>query len=69
MSHSKVLVDKKEKRKRSLMKKVNLNKLTTVITIKSKNSPTNICKRSKLMYPYKYNKYQYKSIKKSGMQM
>jgi len=63
MSHSKVLVDKKEKRKRSLMKKVNLNKLTTAITIKSKNSPTN------QMYPYKYNKYQYKSIKKNRMQM
>ena len=37
------------------MKKVNLNKLTTVIMIRSKNSPTNIYKLSKLMCPYKYN--------------
>jgi len=47
---------KKEKRKRSLVKKINLNKLTTVIKKKSENSPANICKKSKLMYPYKYNK-------------
>ena len=52
MSHSQVLVDKKEKRKRSLMKKSNLNKLTTEIKINkiikiSENSPANISKTIK----------------------
>ena len=42
------------------MKKVNLNKLTTGIMIRNKNSSKNMCELLKLVYPYKYNEQSLK---------